>query len=63
MIDVCSITMEEWKLFVIFFKMFLIKYKDYWIINNDIFKKALVTKYNTNTTAIEDLHNQIADVL
>ena len=46
MLDICTIGKEEWKIFIVFFKVFFINYKEYWIMNNDIFKKVLISKFN-----------------
>lgn len=42
---VCKVTEAEWKLFVAFFKIYLMRFKEYWIINNDLFKSVLIYKY------------------
>ena len=37
--------MTEWKLFIGIFKTFLMTYKDFWILNNDAFKTAILKNY------------------
>ena len=61
MLSICHFTLKEWRLFLIFFNCFLINYKGFWIINNDIFKKALINKFHTGE--IKEMHEVIADVL
>ena len=43
--------------------MYLMFYKGFWVINNDIFKKLLVKKYHSNHSEILELHEKIADTL
>lgn len=43
--EICKITMDEWKLFLAYFKVFLMHHRQYWIINNDLFKGVLLKKF------------------
>ena len=48
---------------VAIFKTFLMKYSDFWKINNEVFKKAVAAVYLVDPVYKTSLHNQIADAL
>jgi hypothetical protein len=62
-LKVTKIEEEDWRLFLALFKSFMMHYSDLWIINNDLFKRAVI-KYFTKDVSIKySLHEDIADTL
>lgn len=52
MLNVCKITVDEWRIFLAIFKTFIMHYKGYWIINNDMFKKVIIINLSIGTNEI-----------
>jgi hypothetical protein len=63
MMEVCNISNEDWKLFLAFFKMFLMNHKDLWIISNEIFKSVVTKRYHKSPTQVIELHEKIAEAI
>ncbi|CAD8193095.1 unnamed protein product [Paramecium octaurelia] len=61
--SVCNITIKEWKLFLVFFKVYIMKHKDLWIIHNEIFKKVVINTYYVDIKEILELHDNIATTI
>ena len=59
----CKCSLEEWRTFLAFFKVFMMNYHGLWIINNDMFKRAIVNRYTGDVSAAIVLHEEVADVL
>jgi hypothetical protein len=55
--------MSEWRIFLAIFKVFILKYKDYWSMNNYSLKKQIIIKYKTDISDIRKLHEEISNVL
>lgn len=60
---ITGVTEIEWTLFAVVFKVFVLKYKNYWIMNNDTMKRVILKKYDVAIYPIKDLHKEIAEVL
>ena len=58
---VSRLSIEEWRLFLGFFKIFIMNYQGLWLINNEVFKRSIISRYNIDSMA--NLHEEIADVL
>lgn len=63
MFTVTDVTIEEWNKFVAVFKTFLMKFSNMWKINNEVFKKTVVSMYLTDHQYRVKIHNMIADSL
>ncbi|CAK89279.1 unnamed protein product (macronuclear) [Paramecium tetraurelia] len=61
--SVCNITIKEWKLFLVFFKVYIMKHKDLWIIHNEIFKKVVINTYYVDIKEVLELHDNIATTI
>jgi hypothetical protein len=48
---------------MVIFKVYLMRFKDYWIINNDLFKSIVQKRYIKDNSQIAKLHEEIADHL
>ncbi len=53
---IADIKDEEWKVYLAVFKVFLMHYKELWIVNNDSFKKAIFLKYHSDPATILETH-------
>lgn len=58
-----KITQPEWNKLVAVFKTFLMKYKNYWKINNEPFKKIIFARYLAHQPHRNKLHLELAEVL
>lgn len=58
-----KITQQDWNKLLAVFKTFLMKYGDFWKINNESFKKAIHSTYLSNAQFRTKLHLEIAEVL
>ena len=58
-----KITQPEWNKLVAVFKTFLMKYKNYWKINNEPFKKIIFSRYLAHQPHRNKLHLELAEVL
>ncbi|CAD8174304.1 unnamed protein product [Paramecium pentaurelia] len=58
--SVCDITQQEWKRFLVFFKVYIMKHRDLWLIHNEIFKKVVINQYYQDVNSILELHDKIA---
>ncbi|CAD8212015.1 unnamed protein product [Paramecium pentaurelia] len=61
--SVCNITNKEWKLFLVFFKVYIMKHKELWIIHNEIFKKVIINTYYIDVKEMLELHDNIATTI
>ncbi|CAD8161669.1 unnamed protein product [Paramecium pentaurelia] len=59
--SVCEFEEKQWKLFLLFFKIFLMKHRELWIIHNEIFKKCVINCYHNDKTL--QLHDKIAETI
>ncbi|CAK69854.1 unnamed protein product (macronuclear) [Paramecium tetraurelia] len=59
--SVCEFEDKQWKLFLLFFKIFLMKHRELWIIHNEIFKKCVINCYHNEKTL--QLHDKIAETI
>ncbi|CAD8176209.1 unnamed protein product [Paramecium pentaurelia] len=62
-LTICQLNENDWKIFLVFFKVYLMHYKEYWIINNDIFKSIIQKRYIKENSSVPKLHEEIADHL
>ena len=58
-----KINQQDWNKLLAVFKTFLMKYRDYWKINNEPFKKAIYAKYLSNAHYRTKLQIDMAEVL
>ncbi len=59
-----GVSQKEWIFIVAVFRTFMMKFQDFWKINNETFKKAIRTKYITDDPAYAvKMHNDIAEIL
>lgn len=58
-----GITQKEWNKLVAVFKTFFMKYKIFWKINNETFKKAITNQYISNQSIRLKLHLDLAETL
>ncbi|CAD8127534.1 unnamed protein product [Paramecium sonneborni] len=61
--NVCNITIKEWKLFLVFFKVYLMIHHELWIIHNEIFKKVIINTYYIDDKVMLQLHDIIASTI
>ncbi|CAD8209657.1 unnamed protein product [Paramecium pentaurelia] len=61
--SVCNITIKEWKLFLVFFKVYIMIHKELWIIHNEIFKKVIINTYYIDVKEMLELHDNIATTI
>lgn len=45
---ITNVTESEWKLFIACFKVFILRFKGLWIMNNDSMKRAVSEKYKVD---------------
>ncbi|EGR26947.1 TPR repeat protein [Ichthyophthirius multifiliis] len=60
---ITAISVPEWRIFLAFFKVFILKYKYYWQMNNFSLKKIIQNKYKIDTNEVRRLHEEISNVL
>ena len=58
-----KITQEDWNKLIAVFKTFLMKYKNFWKINNEAFKKTITARYLSGHQYRVKLHLEMAEVL
>ncbi|CAD8126406.1 unnamed protein product [Paramecium sonneborni] len=61
--NVCNITLKEWKLFLVFFKVYIMIHRELWIIHNEIFKKVIINTYYIDGQEMLELHDNIASTI